>query len=173
MTLPKMNADPATGELLAPLLWFCPACLHPSPEGRAEQIKSIARSHAVDVSEQAPPDPSAFCRGKTLGGSFLPVCRNKQQWVYIAGKCYINEHAASQENFLLMSMLCHRSYTLSVAKQLCKPPSHLSKVLKIHQTEEARQKFCISIELALVPQKAPGRTKGRKGSGDRLTKLSQ
>lgn len=62
-----MNADLTTGVLLSPLLQCHPACLRPSPEVGAQQIKSIAHSHAMDVSEQAPRDPSPFCHGKMLG----------------------------------------------------------------------------------------------------------
>lgn len=92
-----MNADLTTDVLLSPPLQRGPARMCPSPEVRAQQIKSIAHSQATDVNEQAPRDPSPFCHGKRLGDSFPPVCRNKHQQLYITGKHYINERAASHK----------------------------------------------------------------------------
>ena len=84
-----------------------------------------------------------------------------------------SSRSVSLQKVTLVSTLHDINYTLHWVKQLCKPPSCLSKVLEIHQmTEEIRQKFCISIDLVSVPQKALGRTDGKKGSGDRLIGLS-
>lgn len=94
-----MNADLTTDVFLSPPLQRGPARMCPSPEVRAQQIKSIAHSHATDVNEQAPRDPSPFCHGKRLGDSFPPVCRNTSSFT-------------SQESVILMSVLHHISYTL-------------------------------------------------------------
>ena len=89
-----MNAD-LTIDVLVPSAPVLPCLPVSEPRVRAQQIKSIAHSHAMDVSEQAPRDPSPFCHGKMLGDSFPPVCRNKQQQFYITGNHSINEYASS------------------------------------------------------------------------------